>query len=417
MSGNEYENIELLAPAGDFESMMAAIQGGADSVYFGLGSLNMRASASRNFRISDLPMINERCRNAGIKTYVTLNTVMYDEDLEEMRHVIRAVKDSGIDGIIAGDLAVILEARRHGVRVHISTQANISNLESLRFYAGFADVVVLARELSLEQVSSLCRSVREENICGPSGNLLRIEVFAHGALCMAISGKCYLSLHEKNRSANRGDCMQLCRRGYTVTEKEDGYQLDIDNEYIMSPKDLSTITFLDQLLDAGAGILKIEGRGRSPEYVKTTVSCYRQAIDAWKTGNFTREKALAWEEQLRSVFNRGFWEGYYMGKKSGEWSAKYGSSATHRKIYVGKGMNYFAKIGVAEFLAETNTLEKGDRIIIAGPTTGVMESRVEEIRIDLESVNKAVKGDRFSIPVPGAVRRSDKLYKIVEVKV
>jgi U32 family peptidase len=416
MSVDKGENIELLAPAGDFESLMAAIQGGADAVYFGIGSLNMRASASRNFRVSDLPEIKKRCSKAGIHSYVTLNTIVFDEDLGEMRQLIKEVKNSGIDAIIASDPAVILEARRQHVPVHISTQANISNIESLRYYAGFAGVVVLARELSLEQVQAICRTVREENICGPSGNLLRIEVFIHGALCMAISGKCYLSLHEKNKSANRGECLQLCRRGYSVTEKEDGYQLDIDNEYIMSPKDLSTITFLDQLLQAGVHVLKIEGRGRSPEYVKTTAKCYREAVDAWLEGSFTREKALAWEEKLRAVFNRGFWEGYYLGKKSGEWSEKYGSHASHRKVYIGKGINYFAKIGVAEFLTETNSLQKGDRIIITGPTTGVMEAEVGEIRIDHAPVEKAVRGDRFSIPVPGIVRRSDKLYKIMEVK-
>lgn len=409
------ENIELLAPAGNFESLMAAIQGGADAIYFGVGSLNMRAAASRNFRLQDLPAIRKRSEKAGVKTYVTLNTVMYDEDLVELRQVIREVKNSGIDAIIASDPAVIIEARQQGVPIHISTQSNISNVESLRFYAAFADVVVLARELSLGQVRNICMSVREKNICGPSGNPVRIEAFAHGALCMAISGKCYLSLHEKNKSANRGECMQLCRRGYTVTEKEDGYQLDINNAYIMSPRDLNTITFLDQLLDAGIKVLKIEGRGRPPEYVKTTAACYRQAIDAWKDGSFTREKTRAWEEKLRTVFNRGFWEGYYMGRNAGEWSENYGSSATHRKVYVGKGMNYFSKIGVAEFILETNTLKRGDKILITGPTTGVIESQVREIRIDLKPVNEAVMGDRFSMPVPGTVRRSDKLYKIVEV--
>ena len=416
MSDTGHDQVELLAPAGNFESLMAAIQGGADAVYFGVGSLNMRASASRNFTADELPEIKKRCREAGVRCYVTLNTVIYDEDLSEMQDLIREVKKSGIDAIIASDMAVILEAKRQEVDVHISTQSNISNLESLRFYATYADVVVLARELSLEQVKSICHSVSKEQLSGPSGKPLRLEAFAHGALCMAISGKCYLSLHQKNKSANRGECMQLCRRGYTVIEKEDGYQLDIDNEYIMSPKDLSTITFLDQLLDAGIRVLKIEGRGRSPEYVKTVTTCYRQAVDAWKEGTFTKEKTRVWDEQLRTVFNRGFWEGYYMGRKAGEWSEKYGSHATHRKVYLAKGMNYYSKKGVAEFLMETGSLNRGDNIIITGPTTGVMESEVLEIRVGLEPVNKAVKGEKFSIPVPGTIRRSDKLYKVVKIQ-
>lgn len=414
MSKINGQNIELLAPAGNFESLMAALQAGADAVYFGVGSLNMRAASSRNFSINDLRDIKKRCDQAGVRTYVTLNTVMFDEDLEEMREVIRAVRNAGIDAIIASDFAVISEARKQHVPIHISTQTNVSNTDSLQFFAQYADVMVLARELTLQQVKQVCDSVVQQNICGPSGNLIRIEAFAHGALCMAISGKCYLSLHEKNKSANRGECMQLCRRGYTVTEKEEGYQLDIDNEYIMSPKDLSTITFIDQLLDAGVRIFKIEGRGRPPEYVKTTTECYRQAIDDWVAGVFNREKALSLEEKLRTVFNRGFWGGYYMGKRSGEWSEQYGSNATQRKVYLGKGMNYFSRIGVAEFLLETHSLSIGDHILIIGPTTGVIESTVREIRVDLKPVNEAVKGDRFSIPVPDMIRRSDKLFKIVE---
>jgi putative protease len=416
MSTVKRDDIELLAPAGNFDSLMAAIQGGADAVYFGIGSLNMRAASSRNFKVYDLPEIKKRCVTAGIKTYVTLNTVMYDDDLEEMRLMIGAVKKYGIDAIIASDFAVINEARKNGVPLHISTQSNVSNTESLRFFSKYADVMVLARELSLDQVKAICGAIRTSNICGPSGLPVRVEAFAHGALCMAISGKCYLSLHEKNKSANRGECMQLCRRGYTVTDKEDGYQVDIENEYIMSPKDLSTITFLDQLLEAGVRIFKIEGRGRPPEYVKTTTKCYREAIDAWLEGTYSLGKARIWEEKLRRVFNRGFWEGYYMGKRSGEWSEYYGSNATHRKVYIGKGMNYFSKIGVAEFLLETNSLRTGDHILIIGPTTGVIESTVEEIRVDHKNVNEAVKGDRFSIPVPEIIRRSDKLFKIVEAK-
>jgi len=408
------DQIELLAPAGNFESLMAAIQGGANAVYFGVGKLNMRAGSSKNFEISDLSNIRKICNEHGIKAYVTLNTVMYDQDLEYVREVISAVKLSKIDAIIASDFSVIQIAIEKGVRTHISTQSNVSNIESLKFFAGFSDVMVLARELSLEQVAAICRGIDDQNILGPGGERVKIEVFAHGALCMAISGKCYLSLHEKNKSANRGECMQMCRRGYTVTEKDDGYQLDIDNEFIMSPKDLSTISFIDKLLNSGVKIFKIEGRGRPPEYVKTTTSCYREAIDSWKEGSYTPEKVDKWEKRLKKVFNRGFWEGYYMGKKTGEWSSKYGSSATTRKVYIGKGMNYFAKIGVAEFLLETQSLSVGDQILITGPTTGVIETIVKEIRVDLKSVKETVKGDRFSIPMDTMVRRSDKLFKIIQ---
>jgi len=411
-SGNHTE-IELLAPAGDFESLMAAIQGGADAVYFGVGNLNMRAGSSKNFSIQDLEEIKRRCSEHGTKTYVTLNTVMYDEDLEYAKGIIDEVRKAGIDAIIASDFSVINYARSLGLRIHISTQANVSNIESLKFFANFGDVIVLARELSLEQVKEICRQADDQNINGPSGEKIKIEAFAHGALCMAISGKCYLSLHEKNKSANRGECMQLCRRGYTVTEKDDRYQLDIENEYIMSPKDLSTISFIDQLLNAGIQVFKIEGRGRPPEYVKTTTTCYREAIDAWKDGSFSSAKIKNWEKKLQSVFNRGFWEGYYMGKKTGEWSDKYGSSATKRKVYLGKGMNYFSKIGVAEFLMETKSLHVGDEILITGPTTGVIETTVKEIRVDLKPVDHTVKGDRFSMPVGSIVRRSDKLFKLV----
>jgi len=410
-----HEDIELMAPAGNFESLMAAIQGGADAVYFGVGKLNMRAGSTKNFNIDDLREIRKRCNDAGIKAYVTLNTVMYDDDLKNIKKIIDEVNENRIDAIIATDFSVINYARSKGVRIHLSTQSNVSNMESVRFFAEFADVIVLARELSLRQITNICSSIRKENLCGPSGNKLRVEVFAHGALCMAISGKCYLSLHEKNKSANRGECLQLCRRGYTVTEKEDGYQLDIDNEYIMSPKDLSTITFIDRLLKAGIKIFKIEGRGRPPEYVKTATSCYRAAIDEWKKGTYTREKAKIWENELSTVFNRGFWEGYYMGKRSGEWSEKYGSHATKRKVYIGKGLNYFSKINVAEFLLETKSLKVGEKILITGPTTGVIETTVNEIRVNLKPVKEAIKGDRCSVPVSEMVRRSDKLYKIVDV--
>jgi putative protease len=414
MRKNNQVDIELLSPAGGFESLMAAVQGGADSVYFGVGELNMRSTSSKNFRISELPEIRKISQDHGLKTYVTLNTVMYDEDLSKIPEILDAIKENSIDAVIASDFAVIQNAHQLGIPVHISTQSNISNIESVRFFSKFADVMVLARELSIEQVKKICRIVDDEPITGPSGRPVRIEAFAHGALCMAVSGKCYLSLHEKNKSANRGECMQLCRRAYTVTEKEDNYQLEIDNEYIMSPKDLSTITFIDQLLDAGIKLFKIEGRGRPPEYVKTTTKCYRAAIEAWKMGEFTKEKAVDWEKELKTVFNRGFWEGYYMGKKSGEWSSQYGSSATRRKIYLGKGMNYFSKIGVAEFLIETGELEKGEQILITGPTTGVVDLVVSEIRVDLRPVSVAVKGQRCSIPVPVQIRRSDKLYKVAE---
>jgi putative protease len=415
MASEKSHDIELLAPAGNFESLMAAIQGGADAVYFGVGKLNMRAGSSKNFSVSDLEEIRRISNKHGVKVYVTLNTVMYNEDLDYAREIIDAVLKHRIDAIVASDFSIINYARSVGIKVHISTQANVSNIESLKFFAGFADVIVLARELSLDQVKDLCEQVDEQNITGPGGGRIRIEAFAHGALCMAISGKCYLSLHEKNKSANRGECNQLCRRGYTVTEKEEGYQLDIDNEYIMSPKDLSTISFLDKLLDAGVKDFKIEGRGRPAEYVKTTTACYREAIDSWKEGKFSDQDVEKWEERLKSVFNRGFWEGYYMGRETGEWSRKYGSSATRRKVYIGKGMNYFSKIGVAEFLMETKDLKVGDEILITGPTTGVIETTVKEIRVDLKPVSQTVKGDRFSIPVDNVIRRSDKLFKIVPI--
>lgn len=413
MHRGKITDIELLSPAGNFESLMAAIQGGADSIYFGVGKLNMRATKSRNFNINDLAGINEICLKNEIKAYVTLNTVMYDEDMTEMKEIIDEIKRQNLDGVIASDFSVIQYAREKSVTVHISTQTNVSNLESLKFFARFADVIVLARELSLAQLKDLCKSVEQQGICGPSGKLVRIEAFAHGALCMAVSGKCYLSLHEKNKSANRGVCLQLCRRPYLVTDKEDGYQLEIDNEYIMSPKDLCTVTFLDKLLNAGVRILKIEGRGRPPEYVKTVTRCYREAIDAWKSGIFSTGKAKEWEKRLETVFNRGFWEGYYLGKESGEWTKQYGSDATKRKVYLGKGLNYFSKIGVAEFLLETHSLQLGDEVIITGPTTGVIEITVKEIRVNLRPVKKAIKGQRFSMPVNEVVRRSDRLFKIV----
>ena len=410
------KQIELLSPAGEFESLMAAIQGGADAVYFGVGKLNMRVSSTKNFLPSDLPEIKKICVDHHVRAYLTLNTVMYDSDLESIREMVRLVKDTGIDAVVASDFSVIACARELNVPVHISTQANVSNLEALKFFSAFGDVIVLARELDLDQVKKICTEARKQNLKGPSGYPLRVEAFIHGALCMSISGKCYLSLHEKNKSANRGECMQLCRRGYAVTEKDEGYQLEIDNEYIMSPKDLSTIIFIDKILDTGVEVLKIEGRGRAPEYVKIVTACYREAIDDWKNGVFSIDRAMKLEKKLGTVYNRGFWEGYYMGKKSGEWSERYGSSASRKKIYIGKGMNYFPKVGVAEFRIETGSVKIGDEILIIGPTTGVLEEKVKEIRVDEKPVTLAEKGVSCSIPVNRTVRRSDKLYKWVESK-
>ncbi len=409
------KEIELLAPAGSYESLMAAIQGGADAVYFGIGQLNMRSRSSANFTGRDIPRIVDIAREHGVKTYLTVNTVIYNHELGHMRDIVDLAKEHGVTAIIASDQAVIDYARKTGVEVHLSTQLNISNIESLKFYATWADVVVLARELDLEQVQDIAKGVELEDVRGPSGERVRIEMFVHGALCMAISGKCYLSLHEHNHSANRGDCFQVCRRSYIVTDKERGNELEIDNEHIMSPKDLSTIHFLNKILDAGARVLKIEGRARSPEYVKTVTSCYNEAIAAWLDGEYTRDKIGGWSERLASVFNRGFWEGYYLGQRLGEWSEVYGSAATRRKQYIGKGTNYFDRIGVAEFLVETGELSVGDEILIIGPTTGVIETRVHELRVDEGPVDKALKGEKCSLPVEQVVRRSDKLYRWIPV--
>lgn len=415
MSGNRYKesDFEVMAPVGSYESLMAAIQGGADSVYFGAEKLNMRSRSSANFSVDDLRQIVAIANEHNVKTYLTVNTVLYDEDLPTMRKLIDAAKENGVSAIIASDQAAINYANRRGVEVHISTQVNISNIEALKFYSHFADVVVLARELNLKQVGEIFKAIEKEQIKGPSGKLMRIEMFAHGALCMAISGKCYLSLHQLNSSANRGGCLQPCRRSYMVTEKDSGQQLEVDNEYIMSPKDLKTIHFLNKMIDAGVRVFKIEGRARGPEYVKTVVSCYREAINAVVNNTYSQEKIEEWEQRLASVFNRGFWDGYYLGQKLGEWSANYGSLATKRKVYIGKGTNYFPKIGVAEFVLETKSLKVGDEILITGPTTGVVEMKVPEIRVDLKPVEEARKGDRFSMPVGVKIRRSDKLYKLV----
>ncbi|MDY6801321.1 MAG: peptidase U32 family protein [Bacteroidota bacterium] len=410
------EDFEIMAPVGSYESLMAAIQGGANSVYFGIEKMNMRANSSNNFTFSDLKKIVAICEQHGLKSYLTLNTVIYDQEISLMHEIVDAAKANNVTAIIASDIAVINYAQKKGVEVHISTQLNISNIESLRFYAQFADVVVLARELNLGQISEISQTIKKENITGPSGKLIKIELFIHGALCMAISGKCYLSLHEKNYSANRGACLQTCRKAYIVTEKESGNELEIDNEYIMSPKDLSTIKFLNKVLDAGVRVLKIEGRARPPEYVKTVSECYNEAIEAYLDGSYNEEKIKKWEERLATVFNRGFWDGYYLGQRLGEWSHKYGSRATKRKIYIGKGTNYFTKIKVAEFLIETNQLSVGDDILITGPTTGVVQTTVKEIRVDHKNTDTAVKGERCSIPIKQLIRRSDKLYKVVDAK-
>jgi putative protease len=405
------KEIEIMAPAGSYESLMAAIQGRADSVYFGVEQLNMRAGSSNNFTIDDLRNISKICKENSLKSYLTVNVVVYDHEMEQMRKIIDAAAESGISAIIASDLSVINYAFRSGIEVHLSTQLNISNTESLKFYSQWADVVVLARELNLEQVKTIYNSIREQNIRGPRGELVKIEMFAHGALCMAISGKCYLSLHENNTSANRGNCYQTCRKSYLVTEKESGYQLEIDNEFIMSPKDLCTIGFVDKLIDSGVRVFKIEGRARSAEYVKTVSSCYNEAVSSVIVGSYTLEAITGWKTRLSAVFNRGFWDGYYLGQKLGEWNAHYGSSATKRKYYLGKITNYFTKLGVAEIKLENGDLEKGDELLITGPTTGVIEYTADEIRVDLKPTEKALKGELCSIKFPDYLRRSDKVYK------
>ncbi len=399
-----------MAPAGNFECLQAAIQGGADSVYFGVGNLNMRSHSANNFAAEDLAEVCRICRDAGIKSYLTLNIVLYNEDLEPMRETLRAAKAAGITAVIASDMAAIAFCREIGIEVHISTQLSISNVESLRFYAQFADVIVLARELKLTQVKEISRIIDEEDIKGPSGRRLQIEMFCHGALCMAISGKCYLSLHEYNASANRGSCFQLCRRGYEVTDLETGMKLEIDNKYIMSPKDLCTVEFMDKIIDAGVTVFKIEGRARSSEYVKTVTRAYRDAADAVQAGQYTPELAASLKERLSTVFNRGFWDGYYQGARLGEWSDVYGNKATRTKTYVGKITNWFERLGVAEITMETGSFKVGDHLLICGPTTGVVECDVKEIRLDDGPVQETVKGDVCSIPLAEKLRRSDKVY-------
>ena len=403
-------NLEIMAPAGNFECLNAAIQGGANSVYFGVGNLNMRSHSANNFSSADLQQVCDICRENGVKSYLTLNIVLYDEDIEPMKEALQAAKAAGITAVIASDMAAITYARELGIEVHISTQLSISNSQSLKFYAQYADVIVLARELNLGQVKEIKATIDREQIKGPSGRLLEIEMFCHGALCMAISGKCYLSLHEYGASANRGSCYQLCRRGYSVTDLETGNTLEIDNKYIMSPKDLCTIEFMDKIIDAGVTVFKIEGRARSAEYVKTVARCYRDAADAVLAGKYTPEYASELKERLSTVFNRGFWDGYYQGARLGEWSEVYGNKATKSKKYIGKVTNYFSNIGVAEILIEAGSISVGDNVIIIGPSTGVVEVTVEEIRVDLKSTESAVKGEYCSIAVPEKLRRSDKLY-------
>ena len=405
------KKLEIMAPVGSYDSLAAAIAAGAGSVYFGVEGLNMRSRSSANFTLDDLRRIASICDESGVKSYLTVNTIMYDGDLPRMRSIIDAVAASGISAIIASDIAAILYARSVGVEVHISTQCNISNIEAVRFYAQYADVVVLARELSLDQVSAIHRAIVDEDIRGPRGELVRIEMFCHGALCMAVSGKCYLSLHQMNSSANRGACTQICRRGYEVTDLETGEQLAIENKYIMSPKDLKTIHFLDRMVDAGVEVFKIEGRARGPEYVATAVRCYSEALASIADGTYGADKVAAWDGDLAKIFNRGFWDGYYLGQRLGEWSGKYGSSATRVKHYVAKGVKYFSRLGVGEFFMEAGELHVGDEIVITGPTTGAMMITVDDIQVNCRSVDKAVKGDAFSIPVPGKIRPSDRLYR------
>lgn len=403
-----------MAPVGSPESLAAALRAGANSIYFGIENLNMRAHSASTFTIDDLHRISEECRLCGVKSYLTVNTIIYGEDLPLMRRILDAAKEAGITAVIASDVAVMSYCNRIGLEVHLSTQLNISNIEALKFYAQFADVVVLARELNMEQVSEIYRQIQEQHICGPKGGLIRIEMFCHGALCMAVSGKCYLSLHNMGRSANRGECMQVCRRSYTVRERETGLELDVDNQYIMSPKDLKTIRFIDRLMEAGVRVFKIEGRARGADYVDTVVRCYSEAIGAVLSGRFSEEQKDAWDERLKTVFNRGFWDGYYQGQRLGEWTDKPGSAATEKKVYCAKGVRYYSKLQVAEFKVEAAPLHVGDRVLITGPTTGALYTTIQEIRYDLKPVDEARQGWRVSIPVDRKIRPSDKLFILTE---
>ena len=408
------QDFEIMAPVGSRESLMAAIQAGADSVYFGIGQLNMRSHSANHFTIDDLHEIAQMCQEHGIKTYLTVNTIIYDDDIETMRMIVDAAKAAQITAVIASDVAVMAYCNKVGVEVHLSTQLNISNVEALKFYAQFADVVVLARELNMDQVATIYKQIQDQQIKGPKGDLVRIEMFCHGALCMAVSGKCYMSLHDANRSANRGGCVQICRRSYTVTDNETGTELEIDNKYIMSPKDLKTIRFIDRMMKSGVRVFKIEGRARGPEYVYTVVSCYKEAIRSVLDGTFTEEKKDLWDERLATVFNRGFWDGYYQGQALGEWNKHYGSAATEKKVLIGKVLKYFSKLGVAEIAVEAAPFSQGDKLLITGNTTGVMYLEADEIRYELRPVEQAQQGWRVSIPVSGKVRPNDKLFKLVK---
>ena len=407
-------DFEIMAPVGSRESLTAAIQAGADSVYFGIGQLNMRSHSANHFTINDLKEIAATCNEKGIKTYLTVNTIIYDNDIATMHEIVDAAREAGITAVIASDVAVMEYCRASGVEVHLSTQLNISNVEALKFYARYADVVVLARELNMNQVAYIYQQIEEQDIRGPKGELIRIEMFCHGALCMAVSGKCYMSLHAANRSANRGECIQICRRSYTATDDETGYQLDIDNKYIMSPKDLKTIRFIDRMIDSGVRVFKIEGRARGPEYVYTVVSCYKEAIRSYMEGTLTEAKKDEWDQRLATVFNRGFWDGYYQGQTMGEWNKHYGSVATEKQVLIGKVVKYFSRLNVAEVAVEACEFSKGDKLLITGPTTGVMYLDADEIRYELNPVDTAPQGSRVSIPVEGKVRPSDKLFKLVQ---
>ncbi|MEO4003906.1 MULTISPECIES: peptidase U32 family protein [unclassified Flavobacterium] len=406
--------IELMAPAGNFESLQAALDNGADSVYFGVEQLNMRARSTVNFTIDDLPEIARRCEAKNVRTYLTLNTIIYDHDLSVVKTLLTKAKEANITAVIASDQAVIASARTLGIEVHISTQLNVTNIETVKFYSLFADTMVLSRELSLRQVKKITEQIEKEQIKGPSGNLVEIEIFGHGALCMAVSGKCYLSLHSHNSSANRGACKQNCRKKYTVIDQESGFEIEIDNEYMMSPKDLCTIDFLDQVIDSGIQVLKIEGRGRAPEYVATVIKTYREAIDAYYDKTYSKEKVAEWMEALNTVYNRGFWSGYYLGQKLGEWSDNPGSNATQKKVYVGKGMHFYQKSGIGEFKIEAYDIKKGDTVLITGPSTGAQEMIIEEMFVNDTATDKATRGDSCTIKLPFRIRLSDKLYKIVE---
>lgn len=408
--------IELMAPAGNFESLQAAIDNGADSVYFGVEQLNMRARASINFTLNDLKEIVKRCEKKQVRTYLTLNTIIYDHDLSIIKTLLDAAKSAHVTAVIAMDQAVISYARQIGMEIHISTQINVTNIETVKFYAMFADTMVMSRELSLRQVKKIVDQIEKEQVKGPSGNLVEVEIFGHGALCMAVSGKCYLSLHSHNSSANRGACKQNCRKKYTVIDQETGFEIELDNEYMMSPKDLCTLDFLDEVIDTGIKVLKIEGRGRAPEYVAKVIKTYREAIDSYYAGNFNKEKVQDWMTELEKVYNRGFWSGYYLGQKLGEWSEANGSKATQKKVYVGKGMHYFPKTNIAEFKIEAYDLKIGDQILITGPTTGVEEFELTEMMVNDIQGDKAIKGDSITIPLKFRIRNSDKLYKIVKTE-